>query len=73
MKGNHAWMLYINQYKDDHTVKNCVPNTTEKMTFPIKDFARVCEQIHSSSHLLRKSLRENFIFCSGQKLVCPWK
>ena len=41
--------------------------TTQKMKFSIKDFFNKCDQIHSFlriwSHLLKKSLMENFIFC----------
>ena len=40
----------------------------KKMKFSIKDFFSKCHQIHSflriSSHLLKKSLMENFIFCA---------
>ena len=39
------------------------------MKFPIKDFSSKCEQIRRKlriwSHLLKKSLMENFIFCAG--------
>ena len=35
--------------------------TTQKMKFSIKDFHSKCEQIRS---LLKKSLMENFIFCT---------
>ena len=42
--------------------------TTQKMKFSIKDFFSQCGQIHSflriRSHLLKKSLMENFIFCA---------
>ena len=38
----------------------------QKMKFSIKDFFRKCDQIHRKprnwSHLLKKSLMENFIF-----------
>ena len=38
------------------------------MKFSIKDFFGKCEQIHRKlrvwSHLLKKSLMENFIFCA---------
>ena len=38
------------------------------MKFPIKDFFSKCEQIRRKlricSHLLKKSLMENFIFCA---------
>ena len=41
--------------------------TTHKAKFSIKNFCHKCDQIHSFlriwSHLLKKSLMENFIFC----------
>ena len=41
--------------------------TTQKMKFSIKDFFSKCDQIRRKlqiwSHLLKKSLMENFIFC----------
>ena len=40
----------------------------QKMKFSIKDFSSKCEQILRKlriwSHLLKKSLMENFIFCA---------
>ena len=40
----------------------------KKMKFSIKDFLSQCDQIHRKlriwSHLLKKSLMENFIFCA---------
>ena len=42
--------------------------TAQKMKFSIKDFFSKCEQIRSflrnNSHLLKKSLLANFIFCA---------
>ena len=42
--------------------------TAQKMKFSIKDFFSKCDQIRSFlqiwSHLLKKSLMENFIFCA---------
>ena len=42
--------------------------TAQKITFSIKDFFSKCDQIRSLlriwSHLLKKSLMENFIFCA---------
>ena len=42
--------------------------TAQKMKFSIKDFFSKCNQIRSFlriwSHLLEKSLMENFIFCA---------
>ena len=44
-------------------------NTAQKAKFSIKDFFNKCDQIRRIwSHLLKKSLIENFIFlCSGNK------
>ena len=43
-------------------------HTAQIMKFSIKDFFSKCEQIRSflriCSHLLKKSLMENFIFCA---------
>ena len=53
-------------------------NTTQKMKFSIKDFFSKCDQIRRklriSSHLLKKSLMENFIFCAvkAQKTNICW-
>ena len=42
-------------------------NTAQKMQFSIRDFFSKCDQIRSFlriwTHLLKKSLMENFIFC----------
>ena len=44
------------------------PLTTQKMELSIKDFSSKCDQIRRKlqiwSHLLKKSLVENFIFCA---------
>ena len=43
-------------------------NTAQKMKFSIKDFFSKCDQIRRKlwiwSHLLKKSLMENFMFCA---------
>ena len=43
-------------------------HTAQKMKFSIKDFFCKCDQIRRKqriwSHLLKKSLMENFIFCA---------
>ena len=43
-------------------------STAQKMKFSIKDFFSKCDQIRRKlqiwSHLLKKSLMENFIFCA---------
>ena len=50
------------------------PCTAQKMKFSIKDFFSKCDQIRRKlriwSHLLKKSLMENFIFCAV--LVIHW-
>ena len=41
------------------------PDTAQKMKFSIKDFFNKCDQIPRIwSHLVKKSLMENFIFCA---------
>ena len=51
-------------------IKKFVCSTAQKMKFSIKDFFTKCDQIRSFlrilSHLLKKSLMENFIFCGLQ-------
>ena len=46
----------------------CANYTAQKINFPIKYFFSKCEQIRRElriwSHLLKKSLMENFIFCA---------
>ena len=55
---------YDRKFIDEKPDHNFV--TTQKMKFYIKDFFSECEQIQSLlriwSHLLKKSLIENFIF-----------
>ena len=45
-------------------------NIAQKMTFSIKDFVNKCDKIHSFmkiwSDLLKKSLIENFSFCTKE-------
>ena len=52
--------------KDGKSRKEC--STAQNMKFSVKDFLRKCDQIRSLqriwSHLLKKSLMENFIFCA---------
>ena len=38
-------------------------NTAQKMKFSIKDFSSKYDQIRIWSHLLKKLLKENFVFC----------
>ena len=62
LNGKRSFILY-------YTIKNYVLTTAQKMIFSVKGFVSICEQIRSSSHLLSKSLMENFIFCAGKRLV----
>ena len=45
-----------------------IAGTAQKIQFSIKDFFSKCDQIHNFlriwPHLLKKSLMENFLFCS---------
>ena len=49
-------------------------DTAQKMKFSIKDFFSKCDQIRSFlliwSHLLKKSLIEDFIFCGVRQPFC---
>ena len=49
------------------------PKHCTKLKFSIKDFFSKCDQIHSFlrvwSHLMKKSLMENFIFCTVKTLI----
>ena len=63
-------------YKDLKSLKNFIKfresgeqaHTAQKMKFSIKDLFSKCDQIRRKlriwSHLLKKSLMENFIFCA---------
>ena len=55
-------------YVTDLYLMNSVPTTAQKVKFSIKDFFNKCDQIRRKlriwSHLLEKSLMENFIFCA---------
>ena len=50
------------------TALPCMDLNAQKMKFSIKDFISICDQIHRKlriwSHLLKKSLMKNFIFCT---------
>ena len=58
----------FNQRKSPIFIDNVNINTAQKLKFSIKDFFCNCDQIYSFlqiwSHLLKKSLMENFIFCA---------
>ena len=59
------------QYKQCFITERISPreaDTAQKMKFSLKDFFSKCDLIHRKlriwSHLLKKSLMENFIFCA---------
>ena len=58
-----AGEIPVNAMKNSETA-----DTAQKMKFSIKDLSSKCDQIRSFmriwSHLLEKSLMENFIFCA---------
>ena len=75
-KENSYWQKHLNYFrkKVQSLICDMVLNTNftaQKMNFSIKDFFSKCDQIRKKlriwSHLLKKSLMENFIFCA--KLV----
>ena len=47
---------------------------TQKMKFSITDFFTKCDQIRTFpriwSHLLKKSVMENFLFCAVREFIC---
>ena len=64
---HHFKMGSLNQVKELLREKNFIVKlTAQKMKFSIKDFFSKCDQIRRKlriwSHLLKKSLMENFIF-----------
>ena len=54
--------LLNNVQKINQKIQILARITAQKMTFSIKDFFSKCDQ--GCSHLLKKSLMENFIFCA---------
>ena len=55
--------------KNNNLLKKCVvKSSAQKMKFSIEDFFSKCDQIRRKlriwSHLLKKSFKENFIFCA---------
>ena len=78
MKGNdNHWIFSKSHYLCSGNLRKKLnfdlTNTAQKMKFSIKDLFSKCEQIRSFlriwSHLLKKLLMENFIFCAVQE---PW-
>ena len=70
---NDKWRLRPNSYLWIYTLikiekTGCSIYTAQKMKFSIKDFFSKCDQIRRKlqiwSHLLKKTLMENFIFCA---------
>ena len=59
---------YLNHFSIIYTFRESSYNPAEKMKFSIKHFFSKCDQICRKlriwSHLLQKSLMENFIFCA---------
>ena len=70
---SNFWSLFLKKYVLrlwDFFPAKCLSNQLKKWSFPLKIFFWKCEQIRSflriSSHLLKKSLMENFIFWAVQ-------
>ena len=62
------WIELRKRKSEVHSGSNQIINTAQKMKFSIKYFSSKCGQIRRKlqiwSHLLKKSLMENFIFCA---------
>ena len=60
----YNWIIELNDFFE----RKIFFDTAQKMTFCIKDFFSKCDQIGRKlriwSHLLKKSLMENFLFCA---------
>ena len=67
MRHCHLWLWF---FSPKNTLFSLI--TTQKMKFFIKDFFSKCDQIRSLlriwSHLRKKSLMENFIFCAVDRI-----
>ena len=63
---NNMFSPYIGVYRESYNTQHVLTCTAQKMKFPIKGFFSKCDQIRRKlripSHLLKKSLMENFIF-----------
>ena len=63
-------MKQVVEFIDNHELyqSTAQSGTVQKMNFSFKYFFSKCDQVHSFlriwSHLLKKSLKENFIFCA---------
>ena len=63
-------MKYLQNLQQIYSKKDCSAcvSTAQKMKFSIKNFFSKCDQIRRKlqiwSHLLKKYLQENFIFCA---------
>ena len=55
-------------FRDGEGIPRTLSSLHKKMEFSIKDFFSKCDEIRRKlwiwSHLLKKSLMENFIFCA---------
>ena len=73
-------LLLFGQKNLDAAIDTCRKINVQKMKFSITDIFSKCDQIRSFlriwSHLLKKPVMENFIFCAvnipGQRLVNSW-
>ena len=67
-KLTRSWVTVLENISKRPLSLFSIINTAQKMKFSIKNFFSKCDQIRRKlriwSHLLRKSLMENFIFCA---------
>ena len=69
-KQDNKYRLSLSEFNKPAKYRN---STAQKIKFCIKDFFTKCDQIRRKpriwSHLLKKSLMENFIFCAVELLT----
>ena len=65
--------LTVRHLTRSHFLESCGHDGTQKMNFSIKYFFSKCDKIrrklHFWSHLLKKSLLKNFIFCAVRRSI----
>ena len=72
------WWSFFEKIVNNFQSLTVFGNIAQKMKFSMKDFFSKCDQIHSFlriwSHLLKKSVMENFIFWAVKKfIITAWQ
>ena len=79
IEGKTNIAVFVDTYTDAEILENfnellyLIPCSSQKIKFSIKDFFSKCDEIQRKlriwSHLLKRSLMENFIFCAVLKML----